>query len=431
MNAMDYAKSAQRIAQTVQVLATTGAGWLAGQRPPTPILMRQTFERLGTTYIKLGQFIASAPSLFPTPYVEAFQNCLDRTPPVAFSRLKPMIAAELGRPLGEIYRYIDPQPLASASIAQVHPARLVSGEEVVIKIQKPGVEQTLATDLNLLYAVANAVERLSSALNPGSLTDIVGELQGSMLEECDFLAEAGHLEAFRAFLAATDNRVATAPVVYHHASSRRVLTLERLYGVPLTDLEVLQRHGGDPASTLQGAMDTWFDSLLQCETFHADVHAGNLLILEDGRVGFIDFGIVGRIDPEQWQSLGAFFQGIVQRDYATVARAMMGIGATRGDTDVDALTEDLKRLRHSLRQLEEAQDAAGAAQQRKDPVDAFLLELMDVGRRHGLRFPRSFTLLLKQFLYFDRYFHLLNPKGEGFPTPALAAASPAMGGLQS
>src|SRR5690606_26851275 len=228
-------KGPLRIGQTVRVLAQTGFEWLQGDRPPTPKLLRQTFERLGTTYIKLGQFIASSPSIFPDDYVEEFQLCLDKTSPVPFHVMKRVMEKELGKSLETIFAEFDPVPLASASIAQVYAAKLVTGEDVVVKVQKPGVEDILLTDLNFLYVGARILEYFVPNLSMASLSAIVDEIQKGMLAECDFFQEAANIEAFQKFLKETGNDQATAPKVFKQASTMRVLTMERFYGVPFTD----------------------------------------------------------------------------------------------------------------------------------------------------------------------------------------------------
>ncbi|MFO1430253.1 MAG: AarF/UbiB family protein [Candidatus Competibacteraceae bacterium] len=406
IDAIQYGiKGAWRIAQTVRVLGTTGLGWLLGDRPPAPALIRQTFERLGATYIKLGQFIASSPSFFPAEYVEEFQLCLDRTEPLPFSVLEKVLQEELGKKaLPKLFADIDPQPLASASIAQVHAARLIGGEDVVIKIQKPGVQDILLTDLNFLYASARILEFLRPGLSWASLSGIVAEIQKTMMEECDFLKEADNLERFRAFLHKTGNQSALAPKVYRQATTLRVLTMERLYGVPFTDLESLHHFVKEPEEALIAALNTWFASLLYCDFFHADVHAGNLLVLEDGRVGFIDFGIVGRIAPKTWAAMTALLEGIETGHYRQIAKAMIDIGITRREVDADLLARDLERLfGHS--DLWQASAPIGDEKE----VNHLLLDIIATGERHGLHFPREFTLLLKQFLYFDRYIQLMAP----------------------
>ncbi len=399
MNEIEYSiKGAFRIAQTVRAITQTGLAWALGDRPPAPTLLRKTFERLGATYIKLGQFIASSPSFFPGEYVQEFQLCLDQTNPLPFATMTTVLEQELGH-LSSIFADIDPQPLASASIAQVHAARLVTGEDVVIKIQKPGVKDVLLTDLNFLYLSARILEFLRPGLSWASLSAIAAEIQKTMMEECDFLKEADNINKFNDFLATTGNDQALAPRVYPHATTLRVLTMERFYGAPLTDLESIRKHSKDPEHTLITAMNTWFSGLLFCEFFHADVHAGNLMVLEDGRVGFLDFGIVGRIAPETWAAMTALLEAVGHSDYKTIAKAMVKMGVTKETVDDVRLAGDVETLFKSLETLHPDEQE----------INRLLLDIIALGERHGLHFPREFALLLKQFLYFDRYVQILAP----------------------
>lgn len=402
-------KGAFRIGQTMRVLAQTGMEWVMGDRPPAPKLLRQTFERLGTTYIKLGQFIASSPSIFPDDYVEEFQLCLDRTSPVPFYTMKRVLEKELGKSLETVFAEFDPVPLASASIAQVYAAKLVTGEDVVVKVQKPGVENILLTDLNFLYVGARVLEYFVPNLSMASLSAIVDEIQKGMLAECDFYQEARNIEDFHKFLEETGNTQAIAPKVYEQASTMRVLTMERFYGVPFTNLESVQHIVPDPESTLITAMNTWFSSLLFCESFHADVHAGNLLVLKDGRVGFIDFGIVGRIKPSTWESVSKFIWAIGQENYQEMAEAMLGIGMTDTEVNTERLAKDIEELYASMdRVLPEVDMHAGDMMSiNEHEVNKVMMDLVGIGKRHGIHFPREFALLLKQLLYFDRYVRLL------------------------
>jgi len=406
-------KGVFRIGQTLSVLGRTGVNWVRGDRPPAPRLLRQTFESLGATYIKLGQFIASSPSFFPKEYVEEFQYCLDKTPSLPFSVIRKIIRDELGQPLEQVYSDIDPVALASASIAQVHAARLITGEDVVIKVQKPGVENILLTDLNFLYASAKILETLAPKLSWTSLSGIVEEIQRTMMEECDFIKEANNLKVFRQFLLDTHNEEATVPQVYEHCSTRRILTMERFYGVPLTDLESIRGYARDPERTLITAMNTWFSSLTQCEFFHADVHAGNLMVLKDGRVGFIDFGIVGRIRPDTWQAVSDFISAVMVGNFEGMASAMIRIGVTHQQVQVNELAEDLRRLYQQMDKMV-PDEIAYQPDQAEDDVNHILMDMVKIGESHGLHFPREFALLLKQFLYFDRYVHILAPEMDVF-----------------
>src|SRR5690606_5664590 len=397
-------KGALRIGQTAAVLSRVGLNYALGDRPPTPRLLRRTFEELGATYIKLGQFIASSPTFFPQEYVEEFQHCLDRTQPLPFSVMKRILNEELGKPLHEIYSEIDPVPLASASIAQVHAAKLRTGEDVVIKIQKPGVANVLLTDLNFLYVAAKVLEFLAPKLSGTSLSGIVEEIQRTMMEECDFYKEAHNLRVFRQFLLDTHNEQATVPRVYEHCSTMRVLTMERFYGVPLTDLNTIRKYCPDPERTLISAMNTWFASLTQCEFFHADVHAGNLLVLEDGRVGFIDFGIVGRLGAGTWEAISDFISAIMTGNFDGMADAMIRIGVTKGEISSSVLAADIRRLYQRMDSMVPDYSAVDVNVEEED-INNILMDLVKLGEQHGLHFPREFALLLKQFLYFDRYIH--------------------------
>ena len=207
-----------------------------GTAPTTaPGLLRALFEKLGATYIKLGQFIASSPTLFPAEYVEEFSKCLDKTPAVPWEDIEKVLLEDLGRPIDVVFESIDKEPLATASIAQVHTAVLKgSRREVVVKVLKPGVKETLLADLSFIYLAARTLEWLNPELARTSFADIAGDIRTSMMEEVDFTKEARHLEEFTSFLDRLDIQEATAPQVFRGASSRRVLTMERHRGVPLT-----------------------------------------------------------------------------------------------------------------------------------------------------------------------------------------------------
>ncbi len=402
-------KGSLRVAQTTQVLAKTGVSWLLGHRPPPARLLRQTFEQLGTTYVKLGQFIASSPSLFPETFVEEFQHCLDNTTPLPFPIIEKVLREELHKPLHMIFSEIDPTPLASASIAQVHAARLVSGEPVVIKVQKPGVDNILLTDLNFLYVGAKVLEKIAPHLSMASLSGVVEEIQKSMLAECDFYQEAQNIADFNDFLAETGNTEVVAPMVYKEASSLRVLTMERFYGVPFTNLEQVKQFSPDPQYSLITAMNTWFSSLLLGKAFHADVHAGNLMVLQDGRIGFIDFGIVGRVRSQTWAAVSHFIQAITDNDYLGMAKAMVGIGVTQETVNIDALADDIQNLYAAMDNLNQPSSFSGSLPTHDNSINKVMINLVGIGKRYGIHFPREFALLLKQILYFDRYVQLLAP----------------------
>ncbi|KAG4954907.1 hypothetical protein JHK87_040501 [Glycine soja] len=423
-----------RLAQGVQAFLGVGQEWLTDVSKsansfaglPTelqlgllsPFYLRRLFERMGATYIKLGQFIASAPTLFPPEYVQEFQNCFDRAPPVPFEEIESILRKELGKPLESVYEYIDPTPIASASIAQVHGARLKgSREDVVIKVLKPGIEDILVADLNFVYVVARILEFLSPEISRTSLVGIVKDIRESMLEEVDFYKEAANIEAFRRYLETmglTGN--ATAPKVYRYCSTMKVLTMQRLYGVPLTDLDSISSLVSNPETSLITALNVWFGSLLACESFHADVHAGNLWLLRDGRIGFLDFGIVGRISPKTWAAMEVFLGSIAIEDYDSMASSLTEMGATNQDVDAKAFARDLEKeldteivVATTTGTATNATAVAANIVVDERQMNALFLDVVRVSESYGLKFPREFALLLKQLLYFDRYTRLLAP----------------------
>lgn len=372
-------------------------------------LLKDAFMQMGVTYIKLGQFIASTPSLFPREYVLAFADCLDATPPVPFAKMQEVLTDD-GRGLDDIFAFIDPVPLASASIAQVHKATLKDGRQVALKIQKPNVGAIMQTDLGVLHGAFWAMERLLPMMKTANLAPIIDEIRTRMTAETDFLAEARHIDKFREFLAKTGTHHVTAPVVHHDLSTKRVLVMDLLVGKSLVDESLLsdiaQSNHTTPQKVMADVLDTWFLSLMMTGEFHADLHAGNLMYLTDGRIAFLDFGLMGQIKPSSLQACFSLVQSLQLNDYHGMAQAMVDIGMTHSHDKIKVgqLADDLKAM----------MDKVHGSPQETDNLNLLMLELVEIGKRYGVHFPRDFALLTKQLLYFDRFMVTLAPEMELF-----------------
>lgn len=395
-----------RFGELAGVMTRTGMEWLTGDRPPVPRLLRRFFEQMGPTYIKLAQFIASTPTLFPPEYVKEFEHCLDRTEPLPFARLERVLRQEIGQPLSTIFRDIDTRPLASASIAQVHAAIMPDGREAVIKIRRPGVRDLLLGDLHFLHQGARILEFLSSDLSRLSPVAVVEEIAGRVQEECDFRREADYMEKFDAFLKQGDFSNARVPRVYRQAVTAHVLTMERFHGIPLHDPQALRVALDDPTAALSRAMNVWLASLAGCDFFHADLHAGNLLILTDGSVGFLDFGIVGHLSPRTRRGLHGLAAGFAAGDFGELARSLKDIGSASERTADGELARELEDFFSALAWRSSDMGSGGAV------LDEDLRRLDGIVRRHRLHFPREFTMLLKQILYFAGYLRYFSPERE-------------------
>ena len=381
-------------------------------------LMRDAFEQMGVTYIKLGQFIASTPSIFPREYVLAFQGCLDQTTPVPFAKIRSVLIEELetdSRGLGDIFSYIDPVPLASASIAQVHKAVLADGRQVALKVQKPNVDTVMHTDLSVLHSVFWTLEKLVPNLKAANLAPIVDEMRARMLAETDFIAESRHIEQFLAHLKQVGNTKVTAPTVHHELSTKRVLVMDLLMGKSLIDDSLIWdgTAGRNSKQIMSDVLDTWFLSLMMTGEFHADLHAGNLMLLDDGRIAFLDFGLMGQIQPSSLQACFGLVQSLQISDYRGMAQAMVNIGMTHtaDKMDIDRLADDLHKM---LGKITPNTQPTAKTDANNDSLNAMMLEMVEIGKRHGIHFPRDFALLVKQLLYFDRFMVTLAPDMELF-----------------
>lgn len=413
-------RSASALGATVKrVFITTGVAlraafrWararLRGDGNAGPVAIRGAFEELGTTYVKLGQLVASSHGLFPEPYCQELRACLDRAPQFPFDEVARTLESELGRKPSEIFADIDPVPLASASIAQVHAARLKSGEDVVIKVQRPGLVPILGADLSILRFVAKRLEKRRDVemANP---VGIVEDFAATLGDELDFGLEASNMHEFNRIMERHGHDDVVAPRPVRELVRSRVMVMERFHGHRVDDVEQLRARNVDGEAKLLAGMRAWFRCLVFHGFFHGDVHAGNLMSLHDGRIGFLDFGIVGRFSPQRRTQITDYLLAFALGDFERVVDVMIAMGSASSAVDRAALANDLRQSFEPL---------LGEANAKY--VD-MLPAILRTSVRHGLRLPREMVLVSKQMIYFDRYARVLAPNLNVFRDPRVVMA---------
>jgi predicted unusual protein kinase regulating ubiquinone biosynthesis (AarF/ABC1/UbiB family) len=273
--------------------------------------LRRTFEDLGATYTKFGQLIASAPGVFGADMADEFRACLDTGPVVSFDEVRRTVEWDLGMALEDAYAELDPDPIGRASIAVVHAARLHDGRRVAVKVLRPGVDELVATDLDLLQPLLELVARHTGDQTAGSLLQVLDGFREQIGEELDLRNEARAMGHFRRLLAQVELPMVAVPEVTQDLSGPNVLTMELFEGVPVDDLSAASRYGISPGPLLEQVVRAFLLTTVRWGAFHGDIHAGNLFLLRDGRIGVLDWGIVGRLDPATHRFFVRMLEGVL------------------------------------------------------------------------------------------------------------------------
>jgi len=287
------------------------------RRTPRAVRIRKALEDLGPIFIKFGQILSTRQDLLADDIALELAKLQDRVPPFAGDRARNIVELAFQQPVNELFHRFDEQPLASASIAQVHAATLKSGEDVVVKVLRPGVEKDIARDVNLLRYIAGLAEKYwrdGRRLRP---CEVVAEFEKTLYEELDLLREAGNASQLRRNF--NGSEVLYVPEVYWPYCRRNVMTMERIYGVPVNDINALRQAGVDLKTLSERGVEIFFTQVFQHNFFHADMHPGNIFVSSDGCYMAVDFGIMGTLNPEDQRYLAENFLAFFRRDYHRVA----------------------------------------------------------------------------------------------------------------
>jgi len=356
-------KNVNRVRQIVNVLLKYGFGKLVdqlhlsrfvpfrkrlrtfGQWPPlkSPTAaerLRMAFAELGPSFIKLAQILSTRPDLITRQFADEFKKLQDNVPPFPTNEAVAIIERETGVPIGEVFSFFDQVPVAAASIAQVYHGRLTDGSDVIIKVQRPGIEDQIETDINILTSIAGLMERYipeTAFFNPSGIVD---EFARTVRKELDFSEEARNCVRFgRNFEKYPDVLI---PKVYSRYTTDKILVLERIEGVRIDDIEGITRLGLDRKRLAQIGVDAYFKMVLEDGFFHADPHAGNIFAMPDGRIGFMDFGIVGRVTPEMRETMANTFLALIHKDFDRLIEQYVELGLVPEHVDFEVFKREFK-----------------------------------------------------------------------------------------
>lgn len=348
--------------------------------------IRLLLEELGTTFIKLGQLASTRPDLVPQPVLKELVKLQDAVPPFPFADVSRVIEEELGAPISQLFRTFESLPIASASIGQVHRAVLADGKEVAVKIQRPQLSTLVETDLDILAGLARLADRRGNWSASYSLTEVVEELSQCLLAELDYRQEAAHLERFAR--AADEMNYVRIPAVYRPYSSQRVLTMEFIQGIRLSNIEQLKEQGIRTSVVAERIAGTIFQQILVDGVFHADPHPGNILVLPGEEIALLDFGMVGRLSAHTQKHFATFIIALRNRSSKGVMRAIEHLGMIPEEVDRKKLYMDVEEMRTKYYDVPLKEVRLGD----------MLNDLFGVAYKHGIRVPSELTMVGKSIL---------------------------------
>ncbi len=348
--------------------------------PTTEQRLVNALQELGTTFIKLGQTLSSRPDIVGPSFAEAFKQLQDRVEPFDPAAARQIVEDELRMPVSEVFRSFEQQPSGCGSIAQVHRAVLKDGTNVMVKIRRPGIEASIFADMAILRLVARLAEARLPELRPSQIIDEFGR---AIRDELDFTVEASNTARFHDMLREADGTC--APAVFWELTTSAVLTIQRLEGVSIGDVEELEQRGHDRIQLAKTLTECFVNQYFREDTFHADPHPGNFLVLDDGKIGIIDFGMVGHLSSETQGHLTAMLGAGVSEEIQFAAETGAELGAAGEQFEQKQFTRDVTDLFHRYR---------GMPLGRIDTRRVFS-DLTRVARQNDLSLPRDLVLLGK------------------------------------
>lgn len=362
-----------------------------------PVHLREILEELGPTFVKMGQLLSTRPDLVPEAYISELEKLQDTAPTVPINEIFAVIESEFEAPITDLYMEFEEVPLAAASLAQVHRAKLLDGTPVIVKVQRPGIRDQMDTDIEILYKRAKFLEGHWEKARTYGITDIVDEFAITIREELDYRREGSNTDRLREEF--SEDRFIQVPLVYWDLTTGKVLTLEEMRGVKITELKNNPLPGVDLKNLAHKLASAFLEQVFVDGFFHADPHPGNVLVSEDGKIELLDCGQVGRLDAENRAGAIRMLMAFEQHDTRVLADEILNLGIGQEEVDVRRLTQDLTKV------LRGYYDVPA----RSVNMGALLTRVLNVSADHKIRLPVSFAVLGKVFTNIDGICRQLDP----------------------
>lgn len=362
-----------------------------------PARIRMVFEELGTTYIKLGQLLSMRQDLIPKEYATELSKLQDEVPPFEYNDVKRIIEEEFGASIEDLFDSFETKPLAAASIGQVHRAKLKNGYDVVVKVQRPGIKEVIESDLEIMYSIAGFAEEHIPELRLYRPLEIVDELSRSIHAEMDYTQEGRNTDHFA--INFRNNTEIFIPKIYWSHTSSRVLTLQYIEGVKSSCLDILDERGFDRSKISLTIGDAFMKQVFEDGFFHADLHPGNMLIKDDGKIALIDFGLVGHLSTDTRNMLIDELIAITKGDIDFFVETLQDMGYLGDNADIRSLKTDVEyfRTKYYGRPLKDLD------------TKVIIEELTGILRKHQVQIPSNLALLGRALLTVEGFGRMMDP----------------------
>lgn len=353
------------------------------------VILRRTLEKLGPTFIKFGQLLSVRPDLIPKKYSKELEKFQDNVLPFPYSEVKSVIEKEFGKSIGHLFLHFEKNPIASASISQVHKAILKNGEKVAVKVQRPNIKHLMETDIEIMLYFAKLLENHAENLRRFNPARIVSEFQEWTERELDFRLEARNAKRFGQNF--RGSKTVHIPKVYEELTTERILTLEFIDGIELHNLKEIKKRKLDFDKIIKNGFDAVMTQVFVHGIFHADPHPGNIIVMHDNSIGFVDFGIVGYFDEKLKSKCIDLIYGIIEQDEELVMETLLSMGMESGEINHEQLKSDIGFAINQLR----------GSSLKEVKISKVLEEILDVSLRNGLRMPTPLVLFGKTVIILE------------------------------